>query len=1150
MVVQQPEQAASAAARSSLGHGKAASNAFEAMPTIGDDAGVSTAPPPRPARKSTSNRPAAPQLQLHGDACVLRTGLPPWPLRGRAAALVALAALEPGIHRERAAQMLWPDAPNPRQNLRQQLLRFRQALGQPLIDGEDHLQLAPGVVLNTQRAAQAELLAGELPLDDDFRLWLERQRRADRQVQREPVAAALAHAEQAGDLDAALAHARQLLTLDPSDEDHHLALMRVHYLRGEAATGLAAYQQLCEYLRATVGSTPSRAARELAERLRASEARPAKPAPTHAAALPVALRRPPQLAGREEALAALRQAWQQGLAVIIEGEAGMGKSRLLAEGLPTPTPGVLAGSGRPGDSSMPYATLARWLAPALAAPRPALADAHWQVLAHLGTGAASPAAATRNAPLRPGEMAAAVTELLRTMSITAVVLDDLHFADEATLELVTSLAVADDGTRRWLFAHRPAETPAAARQLHEALAETGRLAVIKLVPLDEAATLALLEGLAIPGLEGQTLAPALVQHTGGNPLFMLETLKQGLVDGSLQRGQLPRPVAVGALIESRLQRLSDAAQMLARVAAIAGVDFRIEVAEAAIGARAVQMAAAWNELQQAQVLRDEAFAHDLVRDAVLRSVPAPVARRLHADVASYLQAHGGEPARLAAHWEAAGRWDEALRALTAAATAARAIGRFREQASLYERAAQACEKAGDRANRFEMLLERVQALNLCDEGDQALAAATTLQADATNDRQRLHAISCLVNLHGTRMEHAIALPLGEEGLALAERIGDHNARLDLACSMAYVLTTLQRHGQALELLERLRDWVEREGSATQRQHWTTHLALVTTGLGRLHEAVRLHEQSAHLAQELGLRPELVMDYSNMADTYSSMGLYDEALRVDTLARELMQQEVGGMASRALLGWARDLRNAGRFDLALRDFEAWHRGLQHESSPVWRQVGAVWWAGLWVWLGQYARALQLLQEDDPQGLDRVRAVGYVYRAQAQKALGQAHETSLRRALELGGKVTGATLALPLVALPLVPSEAALASAVEIGRLAREGERTGVLMHARLCEAEAAAQLGRHAQVLTAAQDALHWHAQGYAPDASLYRGEFFLRLWQALRAAGHPDTAARALRLGGIWLREQALPHVPAPFIESFLHRHPANRELLAALAQA
>lgn len=1120
------------------------------MPSIGDDVGVSTAPPPRRPRKPPSSRPAALQVQLHGDACVLRPGLAPWPLRGRAAALVALAALEPGIHRERAAQMLWPDAPSPRQNLRQQLLRFRQALGQPLIDGEDHLQLAPGVVLNTRRAAPSELLAGELPLDEDFRLWLERQRRADQRAQREPVVAALALAEQAGDLDAALAHARQLLALDVSEEAHHLALMRVHYLRGEAAAGLVAFQRLCDHLHSTVRSEPSRAAIELADRLRAAVARPATPAPTRAAALPVALRRPPQLAGREKALAALRQAWQQGLAVIVEGEAGMGKSRLLAEVLPLPATGVLAGSGRPGDNGMPFATLARWLAPALAAPQPALADSHRQVLAHLNAGAATPAAAPSSAPLRPGEMATAVAELLRVLSITAVVLDDLHFADEATLELVTGLAVANDGTRRWLFAHRPAEAPPAARQLREALADTGRLAVIKLAPLDEAATLSLLEGLAIPGLEGRTLAPALVQHTGGNPLFMLETLKQGLVDGSLQRGQLPRPVGVGALIESRLQRLSDAAQMLARVAAIAGVDFRIEVAEAAIGVRAVQMAGAWNELQQAQVLREEAFAHDLVRDAVLRSVPAPVARRLHADVAGYLQLHGGEPARLAAHWEAAGRWDEALRALTVAATAARAIGRFREQALLYERAAQACEKAGDRANRFEMLLEQVQALNLCDEGDQVLAAAAALQEAATTDTQRLNAISCRVNLHGTRMDHAVALPLGEQGLALAEQIGDHNARLDLACSMSYVLTTLQRHGQALELLERLRDWVERAGSATQRQHWTTHLALVTTGLGRLHEAVRLHEQSARLAQELGLRPELVMDYSNMADSYSGMGLYDEALRVNALARELLQQEVGGMAGRALLGWARDLRNAGRFDLALRDFEAWHGSLQHESSPVWRQVGAVWWAGLWVWLGQYARALQLLQEDDPQGLDRVRAVGYVYRAQAQKALGQPHEASLRRAQELGGELSGATLALSLVALPLGTSEAALTTAVEIGRLAREGERMGVLMHARLCEAEAAAQLGRHTQALAAAQDALHWHAQGYAPDASLYRGEFFLRLCQALRAAGHREGAARALRLGGVWLREQALPHVPAPFIESFLHRQPANRELLAALAQA
>lgn len=1093
-----------------------------------------------------AQRAAALQLQLHGDACVLRHGLPSWPLRGRAAGLVALAALEPGISRERAAAMLWPDAPNPRQNLRQQLLRFRQALGRPLVDGEDHLQLAEGVRLAAAPSAQAELLSGEVAVDEDFRLWLERQRRAQERARREPLLDALARAEQDGELEAALGHAQALLHLEPQEEGHHVALMRVHYLRGETAAGLQAFQRLSDLLHGTIGSPPGAAAHQLAERLRAARAGSPAPATGPSTALPVVLRRPPRLAGRDEALAALRQAWQQGLNVLVEGEAGMGKSRLLAEWLPPQAAGQLVGSGRPGDSGLPYATLARWLAPVLAAPPAAISVAAWQVLGHLDAGTA----ATRDnvRPLRPGEMAAAVAALLQAGGFETLVLDDLHFADEATLELVAGLAVADEG-RRWLFAQRPAETPPAAVQLRQALAESGRLAVVKLASLDADATRTLLEGLAIPGLEGRTLAPALVQHTGGNPLFMLETLKQGLVDGSLARGLLPRPVGVGALIESRLQRLSEAALMLARVAAIAGVDFRIEVAEAAIGMRAVQMAGAWSELQQAQVLRDETFAHDLVRDAVLRSVPAPVARRLHADVAGFLLQHGGEPARLAAHWEAAGCWTEARQALMAAAAAARAIGRFREQAALYERAAQACDEAGDPTARFEMLLERVQALNLCDDGEQALAAAAALEAEAITDRQRLHAIACQANLYGTRMDHARALPLGERGLALAQRIGDHKARLDLGCSMAYVLSTLRRNSEALELMEGLREWVHREGEPVDRQHWTTHMALVATGLGRLHEAVRLHQQSAALAKELGLIPELAVDYSNMADAYSSMGLYEEAVRVGDPSHAPIQQAPGGMVGRNLLGRARDLRNAGRFGEALHHFELWHADSTAEPSPVWRQVGAVWWAGLWVWLGQYARALQLLQEDDERGLDRVRAVGWIYRAQAQRALGLAHETSLRRAQALCGEAQDATLAVVLVALPLGTPEVALETTVEVGHQAREGERISVLMHARLCEAEAAVGLGRHDQVRTAAQDALHWHSKGYAPDASLYRGEFFLRLWHALRAIDQHEMAARALRLGGAWLQEQVLPHVPAAFIESFLHRNPANRELLAALAR-
>jgi len=61
------------------------------------------------------------------------------------------------------------------------------------------------------------------------------------------------------------------------------------------------------------------------------------------------------------------------------------------------------------------------------------------------------------------------------------------------------------------------------------------------------------DSLGLPGLGGEGVAHALVRHTGGNPLFVLETLKQGFVDGSLARGQLPSPRGVGALIDARLR---------------------------------------------------------------------------------------------------------------------------------------------------------------------------------------------------------------------------------------------------------------------------------------------------------------------------------------------------------------------------------------------------------------------------------------------------------------------------------------------------------------------------------------------------------------------------------------------------------------------
>ena len=134
-------------------------------------------------------------LSLHGDAFVASAQGHAVRLERRAAALCALAALEPGFPRERAAAWLWPDSADPRRNLRQQLLRFKQQFGQAVLAGEEQLMLAPGVVLTE---SCAPLLQAQR-YDDctEFMAWLEGQRAALNTRRAEAQRAVLAQAEAA-----------------------------------------------------------------------------------------------------------------------------------------------------------------------------------------------------------------------------------------------------------------------------------------------------------------------------------------------------------------------------------------------------------------------------------------------------------------------------------------------------------------------------------------------------------------------------------------------------------------------------------------------------------------------------------------------------------------------------------------------------------------------------------------------------------------------------------------------------------------------------------------------------------------------------------------------------------------------------------------
>ena len=110
-------------------------------------------------------------------------------------------------------------------------------------------------------------------------------------------------------------------------------------------------------------------------------------------------------------------------------------------------------------------------------------------------------------------------------------IDDLQFADDASVESLLSLIADEQGSTRWLIGVRTGEMP---RRLVEWMerTESNEVARIELGPLDVPAIEALLKSLALPGLDAHAWAESLARHTGGNPLFILETRWLGRTSAS------------------------------------------------------------------------------------------------------------------------------------------------------------------------------------------------------------------------------------------------------------------------------------------------------------------------------------------------------------------------------------------------------------------------------------------------------------------------------------------------------------------------------------------------------------------------------------------------------------------------------------------
>jgi DNA-binding SARP family transcriptional activator/tetratricopeptide (TPR) repeat protein len=1086
------------------------------------------------------------------------------PIDNKDALLLAFLAIEGPTPRSQLASFVWPDVDRERarSSLRQRLFRMRRALGLDLLRDGEVTALSADVPTDLDRpdaAAEvvlAPLLGGfEWKGDGEAGPWLASRRLQHEDTQLDWLAQRCSEFEAAGQLVAALREAQRLIAARPTFEHAHRRLMRLHHLRGDRAAALAAYERCVQTLDDELGTAPSNETRALARQIDSQLDTP------HGAAraVPVSVLRPPRLIGRQQEWRALQDAWARRAAALVIGEAGMGKTRLVGD-FAAAQPGVQTVTARPGDARAPYAVLSRLLQGLLPLLDTPLRAGDAQELARLLPSLGSPPPGEPDVQAGQARLLTAAQALLARArepdarhGVTGIVIDDLQFADVASVEAIQHL-IGSGPSLCWLLACRPVELPAETRALCDELRQAHAALELHLLPLAEAQVGELIESLCIDGLDAPALAARLTRHTGGNPMFLLETLKAMVVQpGAVAitgAGPLPAVGSVTDLIQRRITRLSVDAVRLARCAAVTGQDFSSELASQVLGVRPLDMADAWNELEDAQVFRGGAFAHDLIYEAALASVPAPIATLLHGQIARYLESRGHAPARVAQHWLDAGERERGAEALLTAAKEAGQLLRLREQAELLERAACVLRALGERRRCFEVLLQLQQVLSGVGSAEQRKQVFDGLLSVVDTPEER----------HAAMIERATGLfNLGRwnEGLeaaraAVDDAVNRHATDLMTAearTRLAGGLSILGQTDEAEQQFRLARPAMSAHPDRQERAGFMAEFATFLDNIGRNREA-RIEHQAALDAARLCKDMSMLCDIlANLGVSYMDSGLPRLAAQaLEESVRTRRVHELHPSSGTTLLTLGQVLRSTGEYSASMTHTEA-QRQLWMNERPSLLCVCDHSLATSYLHLGQIARAQQVIHasavgDDLSPGL---RAKFLVIRARLAKALGQPPALLLAQAdaLITPDLVHGSywrQLELEW-SLALEPAEA-LARAREVLAVTERGEQFGAQISTHTRCAAAALRVPDAAAALAHARQALDLLGV-YDPD-DLYRAEVGWVAWKALDAA-QERSAPAVLEQTVAWVLETERLHVPEVFRESFRLRNRVNRELLLAV---
>jgi ATP/maltotriose-dependent transcriptional regulator MalT len=439
----------------------------------------------------------------------------------------------------------------------------------------------------------------------------------------------------------------------------------------------------------------------------------------------------------------------------------------------------------------------------------------------------------------PYEVLAALVREVSDSRPTVLVLEDLHWADEATLDVLRLLGRRVDGVRALVVATYRDDELGEARQLRVVLGELARAPGIDRVDLPRLSREAVAE-LAEPYDVDEE---ALYRSTGGNSFFVSEVL-------AAATKEIPSTVRDAVL--ARAARLSDAARRLLEALTVASPVLELGVLEPIAGDAMESLEECISSGMVVPATGGVAFRHELARLVIEESMTPNRRSGVHQRALAAM-ADSPDHARLAHHAEAADDADAVLRFAPRAARRAAALGAHRESAAQYERALRFADILAPE-QRAELLECRSYECMLTDQIDESLHALRTAIAlrrelrDVQAEGGALHELSNVLWCPGLVVEAAEA---ARQAVAVLEA-GEPGPELAMAyCRLAQLCMDSEDVGGAVEWGTRARELSEALGDEEMAIHALNSIGTTRFMSGQTEGREQL-ERSLALATEAGV----------------------------------------------------------------------------------------------------------------------------------------------------------------------------------------------------------------------------------------------------------------------------------------------------------